>query len=56
MKKEKLHHRPAEEYTTHPTFQSIVNNTGMIRSDPLGSYTGRPIEKWEQPVQDADDL
>lgn len=24
--------------------------------DPMGSYTGRPLEKWELPVQDADDL
>ena len=56
MKKDKIFDRPVEEYTTHPPFQSIVNNTGMIRSDPLGSYTGRPTEKWEQPVQDADDL
>ena len=25
-------------------------------TDPNGSYTGTPIEKSEQPVQDADDL
>ena len=25
-------------------------------TDPLGSYTGQPIEKYEKPVQDADDL
>lgn len=25
-------------------------------SDPLGSYTGRPIDPHETPVQDADDL
>ncbi len=25
-------------------------------SDPLGSYTGRPLEDYETPVQDADDL
>ena len=29
---------------------------GMIPTDPQGSYTGIPEEKWEQPVQDADDL
>ena len=33
-----------------------MNMIGMIVPDPMGSYTGRPIEKWEQPVQDADDL
>ena len=25
-------------------------------TDPLGSYTGRPLEEGEVPVQDADDL
>ncbi len=27
-----------------------------IITDPQGCYTGRPIEKLETPVQDADDL
>ncbi len=27
-----------------------------IITDPQGCYTGRPIEKMAQPVQDADDL
>lgn len=27
-----------------------------IITDPQGCYTGRPIEKREIPVQDADDL
>lgn len=26
------------------------------RTDPLGSYTGRPADPRETPVQDADDL
>lgn len=30
-------------------------NIGRIRTDPLGSYTGRPA-KGDIPVQDADDL
>lgn len=25
-------------------------------ADPMGSYTGKPIDKNEKPVQDADDL
>ena len=33
-----------------------MNMIGMIVTDPMGSYTGRPMEKWEQPVQDVDDL
>jgi hypothetical protein len=27
-----------------------------IITDPQGCYTGRPLEVYEQPVQDADDL
>ena len=26
------------------------------KTDPNGSYTGKPVDKHEQPVQDADDL
>ena len=33
-----------------------VNNIGMYTADPFGSYTGRPIDRNEKPVQDADDL
>ena len=28
----------------------------IIIADPNGSYTGRPADKEEMPVQDADDL
>ena len=27
-----------------------------INTDPFGSYTGRPRDPYEKPVQDADDL
>lgn len=27
-----------------------------VQVDPLGSYTGRPADPFEKPVQDADDL
>ncbi len=27
-----------------------------ISTDPFGMYTGKPVEKGEQPIQDADDL
>lgn len=36
-----------------------ANPTGRIRADkadPQGSYTGRPANPRETPVQDADDL
>ena len=32
------------------------SNHERIQSDPLGSYTGRPENPHEVPVQDADDL
>lgn len=28
----------------------------MLQTDPQGSYTGKPLDKYEKPVQDADDL
>ena len=27
-----------------------------INSDPFGSYTGRPVDPNDRPIQDADDL
>ncbi len=33
-----------------------VPGLGAIITDPLGSYTGRPEDIAETPVQDADDL
>ena len=30
--------------------------TEVIHTDPMGSYTGRPDDPDEVPVQDADDL
>lgn len=32
------------------------DNEAPIRTDPLGSYTGRAEDPYERPVQDADDL
>ena len=29
---------------------------GPIITDPQGTYTGRPLDPYAQPVQDADDL
>ena len=28
----------------------------VITTDPFGSYTGRPLDPKDKPVQDADDL
>ncbi len=32
------------------------NQEPVIATDPNGSYTGRPADPTEKPVQDADDL
>lgn len=32
------------------------DQTEEISIDPFGSYTGRPVDPDERPVQDADDL
>ena len=34
----------------------MEKNKKKINTDPQGSYTGRPEEPYEKPVQDADDL
>ena len=33
-----------------------MNKRNKIVTDPQGSYTGRPTDPYEKPVQDADDL
>lgn len=40
----------------YPSQEGMANTVGMYPTDPLGSYTGRPTEGFEKPVQDADDL
>ena len=42
--------------TTHPPMEGPMNNSGLFFADPQGSYTGRPVDRGELPVQDADDL
>ncbi len=32
------------------------SSAGLSKCDPDGSYTGKPKEKFERPIQDADDL
>lgn len=36
-----------------PIFEESMQS---VKSDPLGSYTGKPKDKYEKPEQDADDL
>lgn len=39
-----------------PLTRDKFDMLGMSLTDPMGSYTGLPIDPFEQPVQDADDL
>ena len=38
------------------TKKKKIDATEHISTDPFGSYTGRPADPNERPVQDADDL
>ena len=52
MKKEKQ----ADRVTNHPPLEGPMNMLGLFTADPQGSYTGRPLDPEDKPVQDADDL
>ena len=52
MKKEK----DGLKIPAYPPLGMPLNPLGPVVVDPLGSYTGRPMDPEEQPVQDADDL
>lgn len=42
--------------TNHPPLEGPLNTVGLYPVDPMGSYTGRPLDPEEEPVQDVDDL
>ncbi len=44
------------EAVPYPLGNSGVFQPCPIITDPQGSYTGKPLEQWDMPVQDADDL
>lgn len=48
-------HRPLDD-ELDVRKENTMNLIDVIAADPMGSYTGRPIQQWEMPVQDADDL
>ena len=50
MKKERIIPIP------NPGMSSGMYSPDMIVTDPQGSYTGRPEDEYEVPVQDVDDL
>jgi hypothetical protein len=45
-----------KELPKNPTEKALELNNPPSETDPFGSYTGKPIEKNEVPVQDQDDL
>ena len=40
----------------HRKVREMVKENELTDTDPFGSYTGKPADKNETPVQDADDL
>ncbi len=54
---EKEHAAPADAAARiqNPTVRAIVLQPPS-GTDPSGSYTGKPLDETERPVQDADDL
>ena len=44
-----------EDVIKDPVIQAIIHSRAS-GTDPDGSYTGRPEDKYQKPVQDADDL
>lgn len=54
MEKEKRHRKQQRDL---PLWRPINKNAlAEFSLDPQGSYTGVPAERYEIPVQDADDL
>ena len=39
-----------------PLTRDKFDMLGMALADPMGSYTGSPMDPLDKPVQDADDL
>lgn len=61
QKGEKYKYKTRKEHVTLRIINDESSNNipimhKSIQTDPLGSYTGKPVENDEIPVQDADDL
>ena len=50
------HNKKNKEINSRPLWEGTINSFGLYPTDPMGSYTGRPLDPEEMPVQDADDL
>ena len=55
MEKNTQPQRDAAARIQNPTVRAIVLQPPS-GTDPSGSYTGKPLDETERPVQDADDL
>ena len=55
MEKNTQPQRDAGARIQNPTVRAIVLQPPS-GTDPSGSYTGKPLDETERPVQDADDL
>lgn len=53
-KKSHSHGKDCPELTKRVINQVVSMKS--CRTDPQGSYTGKPVNPYEVPVQDADDL
>lgn len=51
--KQKNKKKPSQQ---RAPFAGPMTNFQSNQTDPQGSYTGRPTQRDERPVQDADDL
>lgn len=56
MKKNKKKRQYGDIPQNVPEMNNLSNKSHEIKTDPMGSYTGRPANPYEKPVQDADDL
>ncbi len=55
MKKNQIPSQTAALKIRNAVVRAIVRQKPS-KTDPNGSYTGRPLDETERPVQDADDL
>lgn len=45
-----------QKHYTKPQWTPPGRSADNVITDPYGSYTGRPVDPQDRPVQDADDL
>jgi hypothetical protein len=43
-------------FDTHGRIKAVINTMKPSKEDPSGSYTGKPVDREDKPIVDADDL